>query len=440
VADVLIVYDVLQWPPVVTVRDSLYAFERHSSARCWYLNLAMRRVPRWLSRVRFDAVIFHNTLLWDRVNPPLMDRHLRRLRRLEGVGRHRLAMPQDEHLRSRALVAMFNTLGVDHVFSVAPESEWKTLYEGLDPGRVRISRVLTGYLAPATLDRIQAIVNTQSERRIAIGYRGVRVPPTLGRHGLLKTEIADRVKAAGLARGLVVDIATGAGSTFRGDDWYRFLARCKYTLGVEGGASVNDRDGTFHEASLHYLAEHPDASFEEVEANCFPGADGGVAYYAISPRHLEACATRTAQVLIEGSYNGILRPGEHYLELRRDFSNLDEVLDLIENDGERERLTDAAYRDVVASGAYTYERLVQEVDAVALAGAGDRRPSPAVDLLHRWAVLADRLSWLQVAIWVRLAGRLRTLALSAFPEPVLRFIRRRVAGTAAETAALQSAE
>lgn len=438
-ADVLIVYDVLQWPPVATVRDSLYAFERHSSARCWYLNLGMRRVPGWLSRVRFDAVIFHNTLLWDRVNPPLMDRHVRRLRRLKGVGRHRLAMPQDEHLRSRALAELFDELDVDHVFSVAPESEWKKLYEGLDRDRVGISRVLTGYLAPMTLERIEAIVRTQGDRGISIGYRATRIPPELGRHGLLKTKIADRVKAAGLARGLVVDIATGARSTIRGDDWYRFLADCKYTLGVEGGASVNDRDGTFHEASLHYLAEHPEASFEEVEANCFPGADGGIAYYAISPRHLEACATRTAQVLVEGSYNGILRPGEHYLELRRDFSNLDEVLDAIADDSQRARLTDAAYRDIVASGAYTYERLVRDVEAVALAGASADK-SWQVTLLHRWARAADTLSWVGVAAWVWSATRLRALALRLLPEPALRLLRRVIAGTAAETAALQSAE
>jgi hypothetical protein len=439
VADVLIVYDVLQWPPVVTLRDSLYAFERHSSARCWYLNLGMRRVPGWLSRVRFDAVVFHNTLLWDRVNPPLMDRHLRRLRRLKGVGRHRLAMPQDEHLRSRALVALVDELDIDHIFSVAPESEWDTLYEGMDRDRVGISRVLTGYLAPATLERIEAIVRRQGDRRIAIGYRAARIPPELGRHGLLKTKIADRVKAAGLARGLVVDIATGARSTIRGDDWYRFLADCKYTLGVEGGASVNDRDGTFHEASRHYLAEHPEASFEEVEANCFPGADGGIAYYAISPRHLEACATRTAQVLVEGSYNGILRPGEHYLELRRDFSNLDEVLDAIADDSRRARLTDAAYRDVVASGAYTYERLVRDIEGVALVDASSHE-SRRVTLLHSWARAADRLSWLRVAAWVWSATRLRALALRLLPEPALRLLRRSVMGTAAETAALQSAE
>jgi hypothetical protein len=441
-ADILIVYDLVQWPPLVTLTDSLYAFERHTEARCWYLNIGIRRVPWWLSRVEFDAVIFHNTFLWDRVDPRLLARHLRRLSRIGGVGRHRVALPQDEHLCSRALVALIEQLGIDHVFSVAPESEWDTLYDGLDRDRTSISRVLTGYLSPATLERIEEIVRAQGERerRIAVGYRAARLPPALGSHGLLKTEIAERVAPAAAARGLPVDIATGAAATIRGDDWYRFLADCKYTLGVEGGASVHDPEGELLQATVRYLAGHPGATFEQVEAECFPGADGEIAYFAISPRHLEACATRTAQVLIEGSYNGILRPGEHYIELRRDFSNLDDVLDLVQSDHERVRLTDAAYRDVVASGDYTYERFVREVEQIALAGAPHRTRSRRIDMLHAWAKVIDQAAWLKVALWVNVAGRLRTLALRVLPEPVLAFIRRRFAGTAAGTAALQSAD
>ena len=145
-------------------------------------------------------------------------------------------------------------------------------------------------------------------------------------------------------------------------------------------------------------------------------------------------------MLIEGSYNGILRPGVHYIELRRDFSNLDEVLDVIESDADRARLTEAAYREVVASGEYTYERLVRDVEAVVLADARVRPPSPALDLLGRWARATDRLSWFKVRVWVRTAGSLRAFALRRLPAPVLEFIRHRVAGTAAETAALQSAE
>ena len=88
----------------------------------------------------FDAVILHPTLLWDRANPPRWQRHLHNLSKLHGAGRHRIAMPQDEFLYSRALVELIAELRIDHVFSVAPESEWDTLYEGMDRGRVGISR------------------------------------------------------------------------------------------------------------------------------------------------------------------------------------------------------------------------------------------------------------------------------------------------------------
>jgi hypothetical protein len=351
-----------------------------------------------------------------------------------------VALPQDEYRCSRALVDFIAEFGIDHVFSVAPESEWDELYEGVDRGRVGISRVLTGYLEADTLARIDEIVREQARRPVAIGYRAARVAPSLGRHGMLKSEIARRVAAESEARGLAVDIATGAGATVRGGDWYRFLAGCRYTLGVEGGASLHDPDGSLHDASARYLAEHPGASFEEVEASCFPGRDGDLRYFAISPRHLEACATRTAQILIEGAYNGVLRPGEHYVELRRDFGNLAAVLDLVQSDSERARVTENAYRDVVESGAYTYARFVEEIEAVALAASSPRAAKAGVALRHRVARLADRLSWNRVALYVRVAGALRRVALRLLPPAARERVRRLVAGSAAETAALQSAD
>jgi hypothetical protein len=379
-------------------------------------------------------------MLWDRVNPPLFARHLRRLSFLHGTGGTRVALPQDEHLCARALVDMIHALGIDHVFSVAPETEWDKLYAGVDRSRVSFSRVLTGYLSPETLARTEAAVSGSRERPIAIGYRAARVSVSLGRHGLLKAEVAERVRTAAIARGLPVDIAIGPAATIRGDAWYRFLASCRYTIGVEGGASVLDEDGSLQMATARFLAEHPQASFEDIERACFPTFDGGLRYFAISPRHLEACATRTAQVLIEGEYNGILQPGVHYIELRRDFSNLTSVIDQVADDRGRERITDAAYRDVVASGAYTYARFVHDLEEGALRDVHDAAERRAPRLAFAWARAADKLSWLRVATWVWGATRLRLLALRVLPEPALRLIRRQVAGTAAETAALQSAE
>jgi hypothetical protein len=237
-----------------------------------------------------------------------------------------------------------------------------------------------------------------------------------------------------------VDISTRASDTLTGDDWYRFLASCKYTIGVEGGASVHDPDGSVKECSDRYVSAHPGAGLDEVEAACFAGRDGGIEYRAISPRHLECCATRTCQVLVEGDYNGILQPGKHYLSLRRDLSNLEEILEAIQADADRERLVETAYEDVVASGAYTYERLVRDVEAVALTAAPLTPDTGLLRLGHRLNRWAERLARAKVAAYVVIAGRLRALALRVLPDPVLERIRRAVAGTAAEAAAMQSAD
>jgi hypothetical protein len=118
-----------------------------------------------------------------------------------------------------------------------------------------------------------------------------------------------------------------------------------------------------------------------MEASCFPGLDGKLDLRALSPRHLEACATRTAQVLVEGDYNGVLTAGRHYLALERDFSNLDAVLDQLASERERERLAASAYEDVVAAGGWTYRRLVEDVETVLTRASPSRavaRPAVAV--------------------------------------------------------------
>ena len=52
----------------------------------------------------------------------------------------------------------------------------------------------------------------------------------------------------------------------------------------------------------------------------------------ISPRVFEAIALRTALVLFEGEYSGIIAPGVHYIPLKKNLSNLDDVLSLLGDD------------------------------------------------------------------------------------------------------------
>jgi hypothetical protein len=164
-------------------------------------------------------------------------------------------------------------------------------------------------------------------------------------------------------------------------------------LGVEGGASLFDRDGALQKAVAAYVCEHPGASFEEVRERCFPGRDGEINLFALSPRHFEAVLTGTCQLLVEGEYNGVLRPWEHYVPIRRDWANLDEVLDAVQDDATVTRIVERAYRDLVASGRWSYASFVRGVEASVVEHFPMRPLGPMQRLLLRLLALRDGAQW-----------------------------------------------
>ncbi|MBI5844435.1 MAG: hypothetical protein HZB23_07195 [Deltaproteobacteria bacterium] len=345
-----------------TTREHLYCFREYSGHNCYYVNVAFMPVPKLVWKIPFDLVIFDTLFLCTRWNREGFLRLAEKVSLLKALDAPKIGLPQDEFISTDILCDFVNQMGLSTVFSVAPESEWPNIYNTVDRDRVKFHRVLTGYLSRRVLSTIARFGKKGVPRNIGIGYRTAGKPYAwFGRHGFLKQDIADLFLARAPQKGIKVDISTSNADTILGDDWYRFLLSCKYTIGVEGGTSILDRDGSIHERNLRYVKEHPDAAFEEIEAACFPGLDGTFGLSAISPRHLEACATKTCQILTSGGYNGILKPGIHYIELKRDFSNADEVLDLVASDRVRAGMAEKAYQDVVASDKYSYENFVRFV-------------------------------------------------------------------------------
>ncbi len=426
--NVLVLYGLLQHPVRAWHRQHLYSFRRYGSARYFYVNMGVRRLPLWLRRVKFDAVVFHHTLTGQRMQPPILAHMLRRARALREIAPLRIALLQDECIFTDLMSKLFEEFSIDHAFSLAPNTEWKKIYPAADHERVTFHRVLAGYLDEDSYPRIDEIVAETPERTIEVGYRAWSGLMSLGRHGLLRRRIAEVFKPAVEARGLSNDISVDEGDVHHGEDWYRYLASVKYLLGAEGGATVLDRSGEIYVRTERYLSEHPDATFEEVEAACFPGEDGKLALFAISPRHLDAVATRTCQVLVEGDYSGVLKGGEHYIEVKRDLSNVEQVLDQMRDEELRERIVETAHRDIVVSGLYTYRRLVEQIEAESgLAETAPRAPeSGGLRFRHRLAELTDKLSWATMAAYVHSARAARKVGRLLLPERVLHWGRERL--------------
>lgn len=405
---ILVLYHSRQAPVRSAIADHLFSFRRYAGRPCIYLNMAVRSVPAWIGRLDIDLVVLHTILLSDRWNPDEFRDVVARMRHLRRIRAPRVAIPQDEFVYTDLLVEVLDETGVDHVFTCAPEDDWQKLYGPLIDKGVGMTRVLPGYLEPSTVHRIQTLARDVPTRDIDIGYRAWKPKPWLGRHGMLKGWIAEAVAAEGRRAGLRIDISTEDRDTLLGDAWYRFLLRSRYTIGVESGAGILDRDGRIRSCADAYMADHPTASFEEVEAHCFPGRDGGLNLRTISPRHLEAAATRTPQILVEGTYNGVLEAGTHYIPLRADFADLPDIVDRIAAGADDTGVADRAYEDLVASGAYGYEAFVQTILRAVEPEPAAVPPRQGILLrgLSAWEHSIDGPSW----GWVRIRQRLRPMA------------------------------
>jgi hypothetical protein len=368
---ILILYKCLGFPLRTTIDEHLYSFLRYSEHRCFYYKLDRsghrlksknnRILPDYLLDIDFDMIIFHYGFMSSRwAGKEFMDETYEQVKELRHSKAVKIAMAQDEYKNSADLCDFINKFGVDVMFTVTPESEWKKIYDEVDFSKTSFYLTLTGFLDKKGVARINKL-SKGIEKSIDIGYRARNLPAWLGRHGYMKSQVAGIFDNAAKKYELKTDISIRPEDTFLGLAWYRFLISCKYMIGVEGGATVHDKYGKIWDLGTEFMKNNPNASFEEIEAACFPDLDGKLQLIAISPRHLESCATRTCQVLMESTYNGILKPNVHYIPVKNDFSNLDEVLQMIKDDKLREKITNQAYNDIVLSGRWSYESFVNDV-------------------------------------------------------------------------------
>lgn len=351
---VLYLYAAGEFPIRKTAWSYIYSFQRYSEHEIFYHNVAISPLPVWAHWVTFDLVIFsqYMTSPW---NPDRFKMRMKAYEDFDFGEARKIAFFQDEFFNTDLRVQFLNRLNIDAVYTVAPESEIPKIYTGVTK-RIRFVRCLTGYVDENELPEES---ETRRERSIDVGYRtgwSNKGMFRLGTFGTLKYKIGERfLNSPGDLR---VDIKIGR-EFLNGKAWFKFLGNCRYTLGVESGFSLLDRDGEIQSKIQATLSENPDLTFEEVSERCFPGLDGNLDVKAISPRIFEAAAMRTGLVLVEGDYQGILAPNLHYIPLKADFSNFDEVVERIANEPNRREMVDRTYNDLIKSGTFTYRRFVQ---------------------------------------------------------------------------------
>jgi hypothetical protein len=362
VLNVVVLYDPKS-VHVNTTRDHLEAFGLYSSHRITYAT-AVQAFPTHFDLEHFDVVVIHYSVrlayAWH------MSASVRAA--LQAFRGPKILFIQDEYDNPDVTSAAINYLGIEAVFSCVPPNNRWAFYQRVQP-HVEFHSVLTGYVSPA----LEAIRETPppAQRPIVIGYRGRRLHYRYGKLGQEKHLIGERMKAICAARGIPHDIDTTEEKRIYGAAWNVFLTSCRATLGTESGSNIIDRDGSLTAKINRLLAWQPRLTFDQVFDRLLRPLEGEVEMNQISPRIFEAIASRTGLILFEGTYSGIVRPDVHYISLKKDFSNIGEVLQRVGDDRGLEAMTARAHRDVIQSGRYRYRAMVEQVDAVIARLAGN---------------------------------------------------------------------
>jgi hypothetical protein len=343
--------------PRLAVQQHLRLLEGRG-LRILYRN-AIDPAPPWLAWTAPDACILHTTFLSHaRWNYDFED-YRRKFSWVAKLRCPKIALPQDEYDHAGVLDEWLHELGVTSVYSNFGPDQRDTLYPRLGP-HATFHETLTGFIDEDAAAALAGRIVPHSQRPYDIVYRARNLPYWFGSNGQLKHRIGEAVQAQAGELGLKTDISTRAEDTIYGDRWLDFLMSGRAVIGSESGSSVLDTRGDIQRRISRLLAEDPALTFEEVDARMPKGWDS-YTLFAMSPRHLEAVITKTAQVLVEGRYNGVLEPERHYIPVRRDFSNLDEALERLRDIEAVEAMTERAYEDVYLSGRNNLSTLADQV-------------------------------------------------------------------------------
>lgn len=388
-----------------TVWDHIKAFAEHSEFRVWEVNTGLG-FPSGLRSLRFGIIVLHYSLFGyrhytDHLNADFLE-YL-----LNCKDSYKIAFFQDEHRQCKQRFEFINRFAVDCIYTLVAPQYFAETYQKY----TRVPKLvyhIPGYVSDDLARRRFQFCRPDEERAIDVGYRGRRLEYYSGRGAQEKYEIAERFQAYAQDLGLRLDIETSEEKRIYGDAWYHFLGSCRACLGVEAGVSVFDIEDVVRDELARWKRERGNFTFEEFEREVLRKWEGNIPYRTVSPRVFEAAALQTCQILYEGKYSGVVEPLVHYIPLKKDFSNFDDVIAMFRNAALRRQITSNATRDLIDSGRYTYRRFIEGFDRE-LRSEG---LIPGISETEA-ARVTERLNEGQV--WRKLSAGLRSLRYVSFP-------------------------
>jgi hypothetical protein len=334
--------------------DFLKSFEEFSVNRISYLDPSEDSLI--LEEINcYDVVVVHHSIiLFSEYCLPSFWRIL-----LRTSSNKKILFIQDDFRKVDQTLEIIHHIGFSVVCTCVSEAVKDKIYISSQINQAKVISILTAYV-PESFKEIPAV--SFQAREMDVVYRGRKGSAWYGDLVREKWIIGEKFKFDALLYGLKTNISSDEKDRIYGKKWIDFLLSAKCVLGTESSANVVDYDGSIEERVLKYEKDNPNASYEEIKNLYFKDIDGKIELNMLPPKIFEYAATRTLMVLYEGKYSGILEPWKHYVPLKKDHSNMEQVVECVRSQEKWEEMTQYAYNDLIESGKYSYRKLIDIFD------------------------------------------------------------------------------
>lgn len=349
--NILVLYDISSCH-VTAISDHLRAFELFSTHRVSYLHISNQtlQIETEIFEV-FDVVCIHYSLricfkehypkwFYDKLNS------------FKGL---KIVFAQDEYDKVNNSIDFLQKANIDVLFTCVPDDQQERVYPKDKLPNLKCIQNLTGYV-PYNISYKETL--KIKDRPVDVCYRGRDLSLRYGTLGLEKKHIGeDFLKALSQdSISLITDISSNSSDRVYGDQWPVFLSSSKVMLGTESGSNLFDFDGNLEEELKDHLNDG--MTEKEILDQVIHPKEKGFHINQISPKFFESISLKTGLVLFEGSYSEILVPNVHYIPLKKDFSNIKEVSEKINDHAFLQNMVDKAYQDIIMSNEYQYSTFI----------------------------------------------------------------------------------
>lgn len=344
------------------VSDVELMFPLYDGDSRYIVHNAYTKFPKLLKYFPFDAIIMMSTFMDVLTYKGTSGRWIKQYEFLKLHVGTKIVFPQDDYWFSEERDQFYCEYNIDRIYPVCPPESWHELIPRYLERGGEAKQGYTTYVTPR-IRELRRFSQPVQSRENHVTYRATKSPKAPNKYGIIKGSIGDLFDKKVNHSKIKCDISTDPKNLIYGDAWYRFVANSRAIIGSNSGSSVRLRNLSVFEDLRKYQREHPWKSGLEVEYEFFAPDDRGKEYTAISPRNVEAAMLGTLQVLVEGPYSNILEPNTHYVPLDVSCDNIATVMEIVNNDVQAEKITEACREKISTFPNIQVENTIEDVSA-----------------------------------------------------------------------------